>query len=256
MTARLALIGDSHLAALRAAAEDAPPGPALTFLAAPNNLMEDVRLDGPVLTPTTEATRVAFQRFGGVDRLDLSGFDAVVLVGLQLNVFWAAALYRAHRFRGQKGWRQHDPKRPLISRPCATETLRARLMSARALRLAGRMAQVLTCPVVLVPEPRPGLAILAPGQRFPAFRRLHANGDGALVSEMFETAAAGLPHRVLPQPADTILDGMFTAPDWSQGAQHLPGDGKGDGQYPEGDFLHANRRYGALVLSQVARAFG
>lgn len=254
MTARLALIGDSHLAALRAAAETAPPGLDLTFLAAPNNLMEDVRLDGPVLTPTTDATTAAFRRFGGVDRLDLSGFDAVVLVGLQLNVFWAAALYGAHRFRGQKGWRQHDPKRPLISRPCAAETLTARLMSARALRLAGQMRAALPCPVVLVPEPRPGLAILAPGQRFPAFRRAQANGDGALLSELYETAAAALPHRVLPQPADTTADGIFTAPDWSQGAPQLKGERHG--HYAEGDFLHANHRYGARVLDQIAQAFG
>lgn len=258
MTAQICLLGDSHLAAPRAAAADPANLPAaadLHFFGAPNNMMEDLAVEKTCLVPTTDATRFSLNRFGGVSQIDLAAYDIFVLVGLQLNVFWATALCRRYRLRGQKGWRHHDPKRPLLSQQLAQATLSGRLLSTRSLRIAALIRQVSDRPIWFVPEPRPGQTILAPGLRFPAFHKLLAHGDGPHTSWLYEqTANACLPGRYLPQPPQTICDGIFTHADFRQAATQLPRAGKAADSYPEGDFLHANDRYGALVLQQIGNA--
>jgi hypothetical protein len=210
-----------------------------------------VTVQGKSLIATAEATKADFQRFGGVDEINLAAYDFFVLIGLNLNVMVLDALYRAYRCFGLNNWDDPDDLRSLISRPLAEVFLANRLKASLNFSLAQMIRQTVDTPIFLQAQPRPGKTLLEPGNKYPIFRKMLLRQDTAALSALFEAAAKRLPELYLPQPAKTIEDGLFTAAPYCQGSARLTVDLTKPVLHPANDYMHANASYGALVLQQL-----
>ena len=141
--------------------------------------------------------------------------------------------------------------RSLISRPLAEVFLANRLQASLNFSLAQMIRQTVDTPIFLQAQPRPGKTLLEPGNKYPIFRKMLLRQDTTALSALFEAAAQRLPELYLPQPAQTIEDGLFTAAPYCQGSARLTVDLTKPVLHPANDYMHANESYGALVLQQL-----
>ncbi len=254
------LLGNSHLAALKIAWDRAPerwPGLTLDFIGARGNQLKDVAVINRRLVPRTQEARAHFLLVNGCEEASLEGYDFIALCGLGFGAAAAVLLHERCRFPGlpsvARGLSPGAP--PLVSRAAARALMEDLLRLRFGYALAGRIARDVNVPLVLIEQPRPSVDCLEDtDETFAAFRAVHDAGDAAVVGELH---AAALPHAaaglgvVLPQPAETIRAGLFTAPEWIEGSFRLSRSGQDD-PHSAADRGHANPSYGALVLDALS----
>ena len=120
--------------------------------------------------------------------------------------------------------------------------------------MVGKIRAVCDAPVVIAPQPYPSEAVLKKSSRFSALKAINEQGIGDKVAalldqahrEVFE-AVAGV--TILPQPAKTIRHGFVTDETYMRGAGRLNAKSK----QPANDILHANGKYGAMILGEIRR---
>jgi hypothetical protein len=258
---RVCILGNSHVAALRAAwALDPGRWPDLSpgFVAAPRSLLQHTAVQDGHLVATSPKTQAALHRLSGCTTVDLGVPDAFVIVGLAVAMTVALQPYRDARWFGLPSVAAVDDPgtlpQGLISARAALAIVRANLTQRLGMQLAGRLHAATRQPIFVVPQPRISDSILA--RRNPA-TRLHKiairNQDGAALAALFEQAAtaalAPCGALFLPQPALTVSQDLLTAACYMSQPEHLllrpPNDD---------DITHANAQYGALVLDQIANA--
>lgn len=265
MTARIAVLGNSHIAALREAwaAERARwQGLEALFLGLHGELLMQTRIDAGRLVPASDAAAEAMERISGIRAIDLRQCDAIVVVGCGLASFATVTLQAQLRWPALPSLdRQADLAAMgplLVSERAARDTLAVVLGRRLALRLVRHLRQESDLPIWLVQQPNVHAAV----KRGPVPPRLRgllrtlASGDGPhlarLFAEVAHEVAGGQKARFLPQPAPTVVDELLTAVPFCTGATRLAEE-TGVPQPPH-DLLHANAAYGAAVLDRLASA--
>lgn len=223
---RLAILGSSHVAALKQGWEMLRPGcPDVvpTFFASRGTRLSAMRVSGSRLVPGTDevARDIAFTS-GGLAAFDPAAFDAVLIHGLA------------------------GPLRPLdvrLSRAVRATAGAAMARRSIGLALAQKIRRIGDIPIFVGLAPQPAAASATPGPKPVAY------------ADLFPLVAAGvdLPGTVLlSQPASTIVDDWYTAPEFSVGSRRLDvGDLTSGQAHPDDDTVHMNGRFGALYLRQL-----
>ena len=103
MTKRIAIFGNSHLAAQKFALRDSPdawPDIDITFVGAHKSQLLETDITDGVLRPTSPAAKRTFQSLNGLREVDLAAFDAVAISGCQITFNLASVLYKDARWLG------------------------------------------------------------------------------------------------------------------------------------------------------------
>lgn len=261
MTISLCLIGNSHLVALQDALRSAPDRwPTLTcrFVPFRRRTALECRVEAGVLVPDSPAARFQLGYYAGVETLPLRQFDAFAVVGLNLKLLFALALWKCARWSGLPSLAgvpdlaglPHGLISPAAARAALAATLGDLVGPVVACRLAGAGLG----PVLIVGQPAlHRRAIWTDKGRFFGIGRAIEVGDAAAIAALHDAAAARAAAsagcRFLPQPVPTRHSDLLTRTVYMLGT--LPA---GSDRPAAIDHTHANAAYGALVLDQIAEA--
>jgi len=232
---RICIIGDSHVAALKAAAPDvlrAYPDREIAFFAAKTSLTGDAKVEGGALVAGSAALRKFWEATsGGLSRIE-PVFDHYVVCGLGLKIKAAMAAMLA---TGETG-------RDTLLDSKIANTLAAATLS--------RLRGLTDAPVLLIAEPFPSHDItpkLTARLRRDEQEKAAATFFGARMSHFARRHGAAF----MPQPVQTVsANGLMTLPLYGVGRPYLV-DFQG-----EDDHSHMNAAYGAIVLTAALDLIG
>lgn len=250
-------LGNSHLAALRLAytqRENRPEGITLDFIASGQAGLADIALDQGYIVATSSTTAADFVRFGAREKIPIAEYDFFLIVGLGFNVYALEALYREYRCIGLKGWQNANQKRCLVSEAAMRQMIAAPLRGCLSRRIADLLRQGSDKPIFQQAQPRPSETLLLQ-KRYPSLRRAVSRDDAKFLGAIFEEAASlACLDRYLPQPPETVHEGLLTARAFTENAPRLTTDPARLQRQPVEDFLHANSAYGARILHRLGEA--
>lgn len=266
MTLRICFLGNSHIACVRQAWQTEAgrwSGIAPLFVGAHRNLLLETADVAGKLVPTSDGAARAFADLAGIDHVDLNAFDAFVVTGCLVSLGCIANLYRDARWLDLPSIAAHED---LASEPAVLMSDAAVQMTAEdilsrrlGLRVARHLRDMTTRPIVVTSQARVS-AVIEQAHR-PGVRAHHAAlraGDAANLSALFDSCASRACRDAgatfLAQPGHTITKDILTARPFMDGAVRLTADGSTP--QPPRDITHANARYGAAVLDQIAEHFG
>lgn len=260
---RLCVIGNSHVACLKLAAEAPPAGlPPADWFAASANSTSALRLaENRFLTADDSRVRRQFAAVsGGRERIDLADYDAFALVGICVQLRDVLRFFRSHCLWRHREWRA---ERALISDANFRAYLAGLYGWRPAYGLARRIAAVRPgAPVLLLPAPAPNptalgdktmaeVAALRDTPYFAELDRLHR----AIAAR----AAAAAGARLVLQRDATLAAPGFTAARFGVGSVGLQGPraaspGQGSGVRENADAWHMNPAFGRTRLEDIAAA--
>lgn len=153
----LCFLGDSHLAAVKAAwdrMQGAHPGLQVDFFGAPARQWQGaVRIGADAIEPAAPALRESFARAsGGTDRIVLDRYDGFHLFGPGLSIRHVLAAYRHYRADSH---RSRVAARHLVSDACFLQLLEDLAEASQAVALARAIRARTGAPVTLVLQPMP-----------------------------------------------------------------------------------------------------
>ena len=264
MTARLLVVGNSHLSAIRAAlaeAQDRGDGPRVDTLALRGAMLETMAVEDGRLKATRDDTRAMLEALNpGPPPAPLADYDAVAVAGLDFKPLTALALWRGAQWPALPSLAEVEDLATmppiLISRPAAEATLTARLAACDAARLLRLIRPAVKGTLVVLPCPR-----LSQRGKWTDVPRYHGHGravdggDGPELDALWERCARRacreLGARYLPQPRETIVGGMMTKRRFMRDeVVTLP---TAAGPRKVTDMVHGNAAYGAAVLERLIR---
>lgn len=251
---RLCVIGNSHVAALKlgwdrigAGALPGWSGTSATFFGAPSDGMRHVQLEDGCIVPTRPKIAENFRFLsGGLDRIRLADFDAVLLVGLNVSSKRILRFYKTHAWVGLKGL----AGKTLVHPAFAAEFMAERYGTTQLVSMAAMIAKACDRPIFAVAEPHWASWSRVPqaGMADYGWDSAISAGDGAAIGRVFVhsvTAALAPYARFVPQPEATVEDGVMTRAAFNKEASRLiTGEGGGT------DASHMNADYG-LALWQA-----
>lgn len=228
---RIAVLGNSHVAALQHGLAEGWPGADITFFAAEGTRLTDLAVEGDALVPTTPRLRAALARSsGGLEAIDAAAYDAFVVYGLRFFV---------------------RPLAPGLSSAVQHAALADRFDLSAAATVLRAVRKVSSAPIVVAPTP---LEAPAPQDRPPA----SALGYEAMIgwtSAHVETAFSDV--IVVGQPGETRVSDVFTDPRFAVDAPRLD-DGRRSGArtYNARDRHHMNGAFGTAMFNAFADNIG
>ena len=264
MSLRVCIMGNSHVACLRQAHAAEPgrwPGLDARFLGAHKGLLLETAERDRHLVPTSPEAAEAFRTLGGIPALPLDDFDAFVVAGCLVSFATVANVHRHARWLGLPSLAEAEniaACETVLMSEAAVEEAAAELISARlGCRVVRHLGKMTARPILLTSQPRIS-AIVADERRrnTQTHRTIRRKGDTEEMSRLFDECAAEAVSRsggyFLPQPAHTRARDILTKRAYMDGAVRLTSDG--NTPQPAHDIAHANARYGAAVLDQIAEA--
>ncbi|SNT73037.1 hypothetical protein [Paracoccus seriniphilus] len=253
---RLLIIGNSHIAGPRLAYVSDPenwPAWDMDFMGLLAGNMARLNLRDGILVPDSPEIAAEMKFYNLVRELDVTGYDAFVIVG---GFGWVsvAAICAEHRSLDFPSVKGGDVDCQLVSRRFLQEALRRRVRNSVAARLAARLAD-LGKPMLMLPEPMPSADCVAAPGRFAAYLDLVGRGDALHWRNCFQDAAHAVLDaraRLVFWPEEALEHDVFTRADLMRGALRL--SPHSEDPQPETDFAHGNLDYGRLVLDQIMEA--
>lgn len=249
---RLCVLGNSHIASIKLAWEaDAAQHPGLTldFVGAEGTVMRETGLvDGKIAALTPKAQK-AFSITAGRSEIDLSAYAGFLLHGAGLQLSMLVGSQRAHRFYGQKVKAENTLSYDYYLQACI-DRFYNNTAAGYLLRmlLAGSEA-----PILVLPTPFPATTVLedsrAPDHAM--VRNIVGAGDQQLFLKLYRDLCRALSRgrvAVLPQPEDTIADGIMTEARFTKGSVSVLREGR---EHGEDDHRHMNPDYGRVILEQA-----
>ncbi len=230
---RICVYGDSHIACIKRAVDEGRvdlTGIALEFWGAPGPRFRDIHLKNGRLAPTTDQSRAMVARVNAQGRATLAAqdFDGFVFVGsrLRASAYLTPLLYRDAQPDG------------FLSQAVRQVMLERWLNSCRAYRVAREFAQ--SVPLCFAPAgflndqvvPEDEIAASINTAATTAARRHLWDG----ISQAMATDGITL----LAQPESTVTRGALTRLEYAAEAARA-----------DGDTVHKNGAYGALLLTQA-----
>jgi hypothetical protein len=254
---KLAVIGNSHVAAMKRAVDTKPlpKGVELTFFGASSSATASaLRLDGRRLTPEIEQAKASYRLTAGADHVELDAFDVYALVGLGLEYRHVLTLFRNHvRHRHSTLM----PNSQVISEAFAEHYIGDAVAAAGGYALGRGIKEATGRPVLLVGAPCPSEEILAtsPFMRFSA--AVESDYPAILYDEYLARAVALADQAQLafvPPNRRTMRYPGLTAAKYSVGSGEVGWTANTQGPRARGDHFHMNAEYGQVVVSDVVAA--
>jgi hypothetical protein len=224
---KLCVIGDSHIAALKLAWPEAgqiAAGIEPTWFWLHASAVRSLRFHGDRVSPRDRETRMHLLASSGTARLQISDYDAFLVVGLMLRPFDAARVARRSR-------KDSDLK----------SGMRRTCRAAPGIVLAKALRRRTARPIVVMPAPVPSRAVLtAPGTEVVWMTRDGRTRLIALYRAALQAVAAAAGLQVAFPPNSMSPGGVLR-------------DAYATGATKRGrpDFRHGNSAYGARVLQFV-----
>ncbi|MBP0495271.1 hypothetical protein [Roseomonas indoligenes] len=235
---RIALIGNSHLGALKGGWESPgfdKGGIEAVFFGAPGNGLGDMVVrEGALFASTDESRRYMSTTSGGLDRV-AANYDGYVLVGY-FGIGFVADVFVGHRPPDHVNANQAP-----ASRAALRAAARDALVHTPALHLLRQLRKLTQAPVVLVSDPMPNPRIRDTdkfGRWGADILPLVAESYAEALRTLAETSGA----KVITQPDGTVLAPAFTEPRYAL-------------DHAEHGLRHMTPEYGALVMQDVVAAF-
>ncbi|RCW82073.1 hypothetical protein [Paracoccus lutimaris] len=253
---KVLLLGNSYSAAPRVALRNDPgrwPGLQVTVLAMPGNMLAALALEEGRLVPRGDDARYSMGYYNDMTELALAGFDAFAVIG-GLSFYTLLPLQNTHR----------SPDFPSVMRGEACQLISTGLMDAMirqhmtisaalcTIRLLAGLGQG---PVLFMDSLFPSADCWQDGERFDPYIAMAERGDAAAFHARYLRIlheALGSDATYLPQPVQTIVEEVFTAPEWIRGSLRM--QPRRDVPHEKTDFGHANPAYGALQVDLIASA--
>ncbi|AYF02202.1 hypothetical protein PY32053_02609 [Paracoccus yeei] len=252
------VLGNSHTAAPRIALRDNPgrwPCFAPDVFAMPGHTIAELDLRDRVFHPANDDVRKKMVYYNGVPDLPVAAYDAFVVLGC-LSFSSLPALQETHR-SGDFPSVARGEDCTLISTGFADALVAQRIERSPALRLIRALAGLGQGPVVFMDTVLPSADCRDDPQTFAPHVEMAARGDGASYHARYLRLlrrALGQDARHVPQPADTILDEVFTAPEWMRGSMRM--QPRRDVPHESTEYGHANPAYGARQVDLIVAALG
>jgi len=250
---RVAVLGNSHLAAFKLgwdalAAVGDPLAHEVTpvFFGAPREGLKHIRQEGGVILPTRKDIAEGFERMSGGQRdIRLAEYDAVLLVGLNVNIKRVLRFYRSHVWFGMAGV---DGK-CMVPRRFMREFLVERFGDTLMANTLRKLREGTNAPIVAVAEPFWASWVRDAEARGDAadygWDEAIRAGDAAALGAVFRetvTAALGGAAIFVPQPPETVEDEILTRAAFNKDASRLI-SGEGGGT----DAAHMNGEFGRVL---------
>lgn len=259
MSLRVCILGNSHVACVREALGQSRARRPATFelFAAHANGLDDLIIRGGKAIAGSQKLTQTFHKLSMRGRFDLNEFDAFVIVGCEASIFRAVLATNRVMCWHMPSLEQSPStlgKRQLVSEPCFRQVLVDALEATVAHRLVRDLHAETDAPIFLCPQPRPSTAALGEKSRFPRIATAARTGDAFFISRLFREAleqAFGSKAKVLHQPGQTITSEICTDNAHTEGSLRLAARRI---EHDEKDVIHANPRYGALILDQITEA--
>lgn len=260
MPRNVLMIGNSHSAAPRIALRDDPgrwPDFCPEVVAMPGDTLRGLELRDATLVPKTAELRGKMLHYNGIPDLPLAEYDAFVVIG-------GLGFHRM----AEPGLTHPAPDFPsvapggalqggaLVSTGFIDAVMAHHIAGSTALRMIRGLAGLGQGPVLFMDQPFPSLDCRADPQNFAGLVTLAARGDaGALYARFLQLLARALPKgaRHLPQPAPTVREQVFTAPEWMRGSVRM--QPRRDVPHEATEYGHANPAYGGLQIDMISQAF-
>jgi hypothetical protein len=231
---RLCIFGDSHYACLRQAEAEGLAdlsGVELEYWGHVGSGFRFLQVRDGAVHPGDDKVARSFARFNARRRLVLpaADFDGILVMGARVYV-WRLFVAVLRALESGPFLSQGLMRRMLVDgfRCQVGYQVTAGLAATRTARIfLAPVAHYTENPAVLAELVTPGMQALIP-YRLPEFWRI------------LQAAAAEDGIELLPQPEETVTDGIFTKAEYAV-ADHLV----------KGDYEHRNARYGAVILSRV-----
>lgn len=252
------VLGNSHTAAPRIALRDDPdrwPGFRPDVFAMPGHTIAELDLRDGTFHPRTDDVRKKMIYYNGIPDLPVGGYDAFVVLGC-LSFASLPALQETHRSADFPSVARGGAC-TLISTGFADALIAQRIERSPALRLIRALAGLAQGPVIFMDTVLPSADCRDDPQTFAPHVEMAARGDGAAYHARYLRLldrALGRDARHLAQPADTILDGVFTAPEWMRGSMRM--QPRRDVPHESTEYGHANAAYGARQIDLIVAALG
>jgi hypothetical protein len=228
---RLAVFGDSHYACLRRAhglgIVDVS-GIDLEYWGHVGGRFNFLEFRDGAIHPTDDYTAHRFAKFNAKSRrcLPAADFDMVLCVGSRTHM---GPLFREFLSIGASG--------PFITSGLKKRMIRDHLHTRIGYRLARGLASVGQAKIVMSAVAFP---TFNPAVATPDSVRTSSASDRAAIWQMVVEVAAADGITLIPQPDDTVVDGVFTKPDYAV-----------DDYIAKNDFAHHNPAYGALIYARA-----
>jgi len=258
-THRGLVLGNSHAAMLIKALRDNPTGyPALdlAFLTQAGDGPRDLMFS-PFHIQAVDAGLVAFlKKTGCATEYDLKSFDFIVVVGCGVNLYRVLKILNSHHIIGLASSRQ-AAKNQTISQGCFRALIQDTIHRSLAIQLVKNLRAICPLPIIIIPQPLRAETLANATDQGGLFRRVTRNQNGAAVYQAFldglNIVAQGFSDvTVIAQPQTTIKRHIYTKLEYTAGATTLHNVDK---PQPSDDTLHANAKYGALILETLNRRF-
>ncbi|MDP3193941.1 hypothetical protein [Tabrizicola sp.] len=231
---RLCVFGDSHYACVRQAEVQGlvdVRGVALEYWGHVGSRFRHLEVRDGTIHPLDEFTAQRFAKFNALGRtfLPAADFDAILVAGARVYV-WRMF----HRLL------QRLSEGPFVSQGLQQRILTDSLRGQAGYRLAAGLAATGTARVLLAPvayytaSPERFAATITP--QMAAILQDKLPGFWAVLAET--AARDGI--ELIPQPQETVVDGLFTDPAYAV-----------QGHIEKQDYEHHNAAYGAVILAQA-----
>ena len=250
------ILGNSHTAAPRIALRDEParwPDFAPDIFGMPAADLITLELEGRVLVTRDADARRKMVYYNGIPDLPVAGYDAFVVIG-GLAFYRLAALQARHRsldFPSAGRDRDFTP----VSTGFVDAMLHHMLDRSPALHMLRLLAGLGQGPVLFIDQMFPSAECRQGAENFADYVALAGRGDAgtyhARYMRILRPLLAGVATH-LPQPAATVEDGAFTAPEWMRGSFRM--QPRRDVPHGAQDYGHANPAYGRLQVDQITKA--
>lgn len=254
---RVLVFGNSHAACLMEACREggAAAGHEVAFFVRSGRGVADYALEAGRIRGLGEMGAF-LDRLGLPQEQDLTGYDALAIMGSEMSLFAVVQVLNVYRILDWPQGRGAD------GRPAITEAvLRLALDEGLAAGAGGRLLadlrkvpELAGKPIHLLPQPFPSERLLAMGRggAGAGVRRLLRERWAGLAAGAFHAGMGRLAARhgaiFHPQPPETVVQACLTAEACSTRARRLFDL---DRFQPQEDILHANGRYGRLLLAQI-----
>lgn len=182
---------------------------------------------------------------------DVEAYDAFVVVGLMFSL--------VRQVESSVSF-QRDTYRGPTPGAIASEAMYQRFLDSlydatKAVHVLDTLQEITDRPLWLIPQPLPlSWVRQRQGERFEVFGDLWSSGEAERTLADFRRQVRRIEDRgigVLPQPASTVVDEMFTRDEFGLAD---PADDSEKSFYRRGDFYHMNKDFGRAQIEALGRA--
>ena len=264
---RIATLGNSHVGMLKAASERPEfDGISFTWMVRQSDRSQNIQITGSEIVDTTTG-QAQYMGPGLAQTIDVSDFDAMILVGNTVLIRDVALLCRSHYV---PAWFEPRRVKALIAsgdserrvlHPMTEMAFKAAICSAIQNDFthawATKLQHATNAPLFVVPPPYANaVALHPPAERFPALKQMDALAVSDQLAAAFDEAhgdafAAFGNAYVVAQDRSSVTKGFFTAEAFARGAVRV------DPTKPfrDNDVVHGNPDLGALILRKIVGKF-